>query len=353
MINRTQKKLILYVTLIGLSVVCGPIYGLIFIPDLSNTPLWPMALDGAIGGSLLWGCTILLWPSRICAPLRRLAFPWHIILLLALVALCIPLTGSISSSIQSGKFVLILGFGPGWTLYLYILAIATLTLVIIQIAQVIGPRILGNMLMGRYHDPVEERRIFLFIDLIGSTALARQLGDLGTQRLLTRYFFDLGQPVAEHGGEIHAYVGDEAIITWPFEKGADEGRCIRCFFAVQDRLKANAETYKKMFGEAPGIRAGLHGGHVVISECGDTKKSIVYFGDTMNTSARLEGEAKRLEKDLIVSAELLQAIRLPSEFTAEPLGDVKLHGHTSPTALVALSGTEIALGVNEGLVEGE
>jgi adenylate cyclase len=335
--DRTRKKLVLYVILIGLSVAFGPVYGLIFLPDLPNSTLWPMAVDGAVGGTLLWGSLIFVWPSRICAPLRRLAFPWHIVFFLALVALSIPLTGSISSSIQTGRFVPFVGFGPGWTLFFYILAIATLALVVIQIAQVIGPRILGNMLIGRYHDPVEEHRIFLFIDLIGSTALALRLGDLGTQRLLTHFFFDLGQPVAEHGGEIHAYVGDEAIITWPFDKGADEGRCIHCFFAVQDRLKANAETYEKMFGETPGIRAGLHGGSVVVSECGDTKKSIVYFGDTMNTSARLEGEAKRLGKDLIVSSALLQAIRLPAEFVAEPLGDVTLRGHDAPTALVALS----------------
>ncbi|MDH3741528.1 MAG: hypothetical protein OER56_08025, partial [Hyphomicrobiales bacterium] len=254
MTYRTYEKLILFVALIGLSVVLGPIYGLIFFSDWSFSRLWPTFLDGAIGGSLLWGCMIFLWPSPICAPLRRLAFPWHVIFLLALIALCIPLTGSISSSIQAGKFVLILGFGPGWSLYLYILAIATLILVAVQIAQVIGPRILGNMLIGRYHNPIEENRIFLFIDLIGSTALARQLGDLGTQRLLTRFFFDMGAPVAEHGGEIHAYVGDEAIITWRLKKGVDEGRCVRCFFAVRDRLKANAETYEKMFGVAPGIR---------------------------------------------------------------------------------------------------
>ncbi len=192
MINRTHNKLILFVILVGLAVVSGPIYGLIFISDFSNTALWPMALDGAIGGSLLWGSLIFLWPSRICAPLRRLAFPWHVIIFLALVAFSIPVTGSISSSIHSGQFDHSLGFGPGWTLYLYILAITTLALVIIQIAQVIGPRILGNMLIGRYHDPIEERRIFLFIDLIGSTALARQLGDLGTQRLLTRFLFKYG-----------------------------------------------------------------------------------------------------------------------------------------------------------------
>jgi len=299
-----------------------------------------MTLDGVIGGILLWGGMIFLWPSRICAPLRRLSFPWHVVLLLALVALCIPLTGSISGSIQYGQFTPFLGFGPGWSLYLYILVITTLTVIIIQIAQVIGPRILANMLIGRYHDPVEEHRIFLFIDLIGSTALAQQLGDLGFQRLLTRIFFDIGRPVAEHGGEIHAYVGDEVIVTWQFTSGASEARCVRCFFAVRDLLRDNAETYERLFGTRPGIRAGLHGGPVIVSECGDTKKSIVYFGDTMNTSARLEGEAKRLEKDLVISQELLQSIEVPGEFKAEKLGSVILRGHDSPTSLVALSRKE-------------
>jgi adenylate cyclase len=337
--NRKREKILLYAILVVLSAVLGPIYGLIFLPDLSTTPLWPMALDGMIGGLLLWGGLIFIWPSKYSAPLRRLAFPWHVVFLLAFVALSIPLTGSISSSIQSGKLAIFPGFGPGWSLYLYILVICTLALVVIQVAQVIGPRILGNMLIGRYHNPVEERRIFLFIDLIGSTALASKLGDIGTQRLLTRFFFDLGQSVSEHGGEIHAYVGDEAIITWPFDKGVDKSRCINCFFAIQDRLNANAETYKNLFGAAPGIRAGLHGGSVVISECGDMKKSIVYFGDTMNTSARLEGEAKRLETDLIISGELLQAIRLPIDITVEPMGSVILRGHDLPTELFALSRT--------------
>jgi len=335
--TRTGKKIVLYLVLIGLAALCGPLYGLLFIPDFSARAIWPLALDGAIGGALLWGGLVILWPSGICASLRRLAFPWHVIFLLTFVAFSIPLTGTISGSIQAGKVVPVFGFGPGWTLFFYILAITTFTLIIIHVAQVIGPRILGNMLIGRYHDPVEERRIFLFVDLIGSTALARQLGDLGTQRLLTRFFFDLGEPVAEHGGEIHAYVGDEAIVTWPFKKGADDGRCIRCFFALRDRLDANAKIYEKLFGAVPGIRAGLHGGSVVVGECGDTKKSIVYFGDTMNTTARLEGEAKRLGKDLIVSEALLQNIDLPKEFIAEPLAAVTLRGHNSPTALFSLS----------------
>lgn len=337
MTRRTYERLALFVVLAVLSAVCGPIYGLIFVPEWPNSSLWPMAVDGLIGGALFWGGIIFLWPGRVSAPLRRLAFPWHVLMLCAYVAISIPVSGAIGNLIHAARPAGNFNFGPGWSLFFYILAIATLALVAIQIARVIGPRIFGNMLIGRYHVPIEEKRIFLFIDLAGSTMLARQLGDLGVQRLLTRFFFDLGQPVAEHGGEIHAYIGDEVIVTWPFDKGTTDGRCVRCYFAIRDVLAAKADTYRNLFGVTPQIRAGLHGGPVVISECGDAKKSIVYFGDTMNTSARLEGEAKRLERDLIVSRELLLAMDLPTEFKAEPMEDVVLRGHDHPTGLVALS----------------
>ncbi|MDF1734876.1 MAG: adenylate/guanylate cyclase domain-containing protein [Minwuia sp.] len=334
-----------------MAAISGPIYGLIFVADLPDSPLATLALYGAINGGLVWGGLLLLWPSRLCAPLRRLAFPWHVLFLVGLTAVSIPLSASISGSIQSGQLLLLPGFGTGWSLYPYILLIVALVLTCIQIAKMIGPRILGNMLIGRYNNPVEEHRIFLFIDLIDSTALTRQLGDLGAQRLLTRFFFDMGQPVAESGGEIHAYVGDEAIITWPFRAGADQSRCVRCFYAVQDVLDANAEAYEKLFGVRPQIRAGLHGGPVIVSECGDTKRSIVYFGDTMNTAARLESEAKNLKKDLIISAALLQDLNLPDDIVAESLPEVTLRGHDSPTRFFALARSGSARGT--GLKVGE
>lgn len=157
------------------------------------------------------------------------------------------------------------------------------------------------------------------------------------QRLLTRFFFDIGRPVAEHGGEIHAYVGDEVIITWPYKSGIERARSVRCFFALKSVLDGHSEVYEKLFGVRPRIRAGLHGGSIIVSECGDTKKSIVYFGDTMNTAARLESEAKRLNEELIVSEQLLNEITLPDGIEAQSKGEVTLRGRGSATGIFALS----------------
>lgn len=337
-----SKRLTLFAALVFVSLAMSPIYALIFRPEFTLESLGLVALDGFIGGVLIWGGLLYLWPSKFCAPLRRLAFPWHIVFLLVLVAIIIPMTGWIEGFIRTGSLSVDFGFGPSLSLYLFVLVITTVMLIIKQIAKVIGPRILGNLLIGKYHNPVEEKRIFLFVDLIGSTALASEYGDLGLQRLLTRFFFDIGRPVAEHGGEIHAYIGDEVIITWPFETGVERARAVRCFFALQNVLHGHAEVYDKLFGVRPKIRAGLHGGSVIVSECGDTKKSIVYFGDTMNTASRLEGEAKRLDQELIISSQLLQAITLPDGIAAQDMGEVTLRGHDSATGLFALTSENTA-----------
>ena len=67
-----------------------------------------------------------------------------------------------------------------------------------------------------------------------------------------------------------------------------------CVFAIDAALTAHAESYRSRFGVVPEFRAGLHGGPVVASQVGDSKQEIVYFGDTINTAARIQGECKRL-----------------------------------------------------------
>ena len=65
-----------------------------------------------------------------------------------------------------------------------------------------------------------------------------------------------------------------------------------CFFAVRDRIEDRGESYRYEFGSVPRFRAGLHAGPVVISECGDSRRQIAYFGDTMNVTARLQEHCK-------------------------------------------------------------
>src|SRR5271166_4623637 len=89
---------------------------------------------------------------------------------------------------------------------------------IFELRRLIGGRVLGSFLLGTYHRPKREQRIVMFLDLAGSTMLAEQMGELRVHDLITRFFFDIDRPIADHDGEVHAYVGDEVIITWRSEE---------------------------------------------------------------------------------------------------------------------------------------
>ena len=50
------------------------------------------------------------------------------------------------------------------------------------------------------------------------------------QDLLTRFFFDIDEPIVAHGGEVHAHVGDEVIVSCRVTAQVSEGRWPRLLF---------------------------------------------------------------------------------------------------------------------------
>jgi adenylate cyclase len=206
-----------------------------------------------------------------------------------------------------------------------------------RIRMLVGPRVLANFLLGRYHRPLREERVFMFLDLVGSTRLAEQYGDMQVQNLIAQFFFDIAGPIADSGGETHRYIGDEVVVTWPLDVASRDARCVRCALAIRDRVAARADSYRQRFGTVPAFRIGMHGGAVVASEVGDDRREIVYFGDTVNTAARLESLCKELGRDFLVSGPLLARLDLPPGTMAEPLGPIALKGKAAPIEVFAIA----------------
>ena len=213
---------------------------------------------------------------------------------------------------------------------------ALLVGVIFELTRLVGSRVLFNVALGRYRVPVREERVLMFLDLAGSTSLAESMGELRVQNLLTRFFFDIDAAIVAHGGEVHAYVGDEVIVTWPLDDRMLGGRCVDCFFAIADTIAGKADSYRQEFGMVPGFRAGLHAGPVVISECGSSRRQLAYFGDTVNVTARLQEHCKEVGRSLLVSSELLRHMTLKAAFAVEPLGEARLRGRAAAIELFAV-----------------
>ena len=62
----------------------------------------------------------------------------------------------------------------------------------------IGQHILAKLFIGVYRQPREVDRVFMFLDIAGSTTLARELGDLGVHAMISQFFFDIDAVVVEY-----------------------------------------------------------------------------------------------------------------------------------------------------------
>jgi class 3 adenylate cyclase len=205
-----------------------------------------------------------------------------------------------------------------------------------ELIRLVGGRVLVNVMLGRYRRPTREQRVLLFLDLAGSTTLAEQMGELRVQDLLTRFFFDIDEAIVSHGGEVHAYVGDEVIVSWPVST-TPRRAYVDCFFAIEDRIAALADRYEAEFGLVPEFRAGIHAGPVVISECGDSRRQVAYFGDTVNVAARLQAHCKEAGRRLLVSGELVRLLPERTGLLVESLGPTELRGRAAPVELFAVA----------------
>ena len=215
-------------------------------------------------------------------------------------------------------------------------AISVLFGAVFELTRLIGGRVLLNIVLGRYRHPTREERVLMFLDLAGSTSLAEALGEVRMQELLTRFFFDIDEPIVANAGEVHAYVGDEVIVTWPLTAQVSAGRCFACFFAIEDRIAEMADSYQLEFGSVPRFRAALHAGPVVISECGNSRRQIAYFGDTLNVTQRLQEHCKLVGRSLLVSAELLSRVRPGLGLQIQALGSAKLRGRSTAVEVFAV-----------------
>jgi adenylate cyclase len=210
------------------------------------------------------------------------------------------------------------------------LTISLMVGVVTETARLIGGPLLASIVLGTFRRPVREQLIVMFLDLADSTRLAEELGELRVHDLITRFFFDIDEPINDHGGTVLSYVGDEVIVTWPVtDDPACNARCLACFFAIDDKIASLSGEYKAEFETVPRFRAGLHSGPVIVSECGGFKRQLAYFGDTMNVSARLCEYCKVCGCNLIVSGDVLNCAMIPQNIRVRAGQSIAVRGRNS------------------------
>ena len=176
----------------------------------------------------------------------------------------------------------------------------------------------------------------MFLDMKSSTTIAEQLGHVRFYSLLNELFHEISQPVLQTKAEIYQYVGDEVVLTWEVEHGLENSNCLKTFFMFRESLLRNSDNYFKNFGVKPEFKAGLHFGKVISAQIGDIKREIVYNGDVLNTTARIQSECNKYQRDCLVSGILMNRLKQMDGFKWERIDAVTLRGKETQVELFSV-----------------
>jgi adenylate cyclase len=218
---------------------------------------------------------------------------------------------------------------PRYTLSIivYLVLVVGMINFMLEIERVIGPENLWKLFTGRYHRPRYEDRVFLFMDMKGSTTAAEDLGHRRYSELLQECYRDLTRVVMRYEAAIYQYVGDEVVLSWPCASPEEtERRSVQAFFAYRKTLEEKRKAYIDRFGIAPEFRGGIDAGTVTAIEVGDVRRAIVFHGDVLNTAARLLDLCKTREEELVVSNAIGRAVGENDGIRASWHGKVPLRG---------------------------
>ena len=241
---------------------------------------------------------------------------------------------------QEGKqfedFIVFLRSKEQLILNIYSLILFVLFAFYIQLNLLLGEGVLWKFLLGKYRKPTGEHRIFMFLDIKSSTTIAERLGLEKYYSLLNDFFHEISEPVRSTNAEIYQYVGDEVVLTWKTKEGLADANCLKIFFQIREKVYNNRKYYRNKYGAIPNFKAGIHVGEVISAQIGDIKREIIYNGDVLNTSARIQEQCNILKRELLISGILLNQLDIENEYQAEKVDTVKLRGKESVIELYSL-----------------
>jgi adenylate cyclase len=181
----------------------------------------------------------------------------------------------------------------------------------------------------------ERKRItVLFADIRDFTTRAEKAPAEALVKNLNEYFTAMVTVVQDHNGMVDKFIGDGlmALFGVPIDDPEAALHAVQAARAMLGALQnVNREFEKK--GIAPiGIGIGIHTGEAVVGNVGSVRKmEYTAIGDVVNVAARIEGLTRKLDRDLLISADTFGALQ--GQIAAEPLGEEAVKGRFRPISV--------------------
>ncbi len=172
----------------------------------------------------------------------------------------------------------------------------------------------------------ENRQIaVLFVDIRGFTTMSESLRPEEVVEILNEYLSLTTKSIFDNGGTLDKFVGDAtmAVFNAPFALDDYIFKAVCTAWDMKAGADAIAEKFEKRFGKSVAFGIGINCGEAVVGNIGcEFRMDYTAIGDTVNTAARLESNAKRGQ--ILISEAVYEAVKDRVEVT--PVGEIPLKG---------------------------
>lgn len=197
--------------------------------------------------------------------------------------------------------------------------------------QYVAPQVVDKISKDKDFELViggENRHIaVLFVDIRGFTTMSESLRPEEVVEILNEYLGLTTQAIFDNGGTLDKFVGDAtmAVFNAPFDLDDYIFRAVCTAWDMQAGAEEIVEKFRKRYGKSVSFGIGVNCGNAVVGNIGcDFRMDYTAIGDTVNTAARLESNAR--PGQILISREVYEAVK--DRVTVTPIGEIPLKGKT-------------------------
>jgi adenylate cyclase len=196
-------------------------------------------------------------------------------------------------------------------------------------ARHVGPDVAHRAITSTELSGAQLEATVMFVDIIGSTALAMERPPESVVAMLNALFGSVVRVVGAEGGLVNQFQGDGALCIFgaPLEVSDHAARALRAAIVLRQEIVALGDVYPG-FDAAIGVSTGL----VVAGDVGTEDRSeYTVIGDAANEASRLTDQAKERDSRVLVSEQTVRAAGAMERWV--PAGMLELRGRSRPTGV--------------------
>lgn len=176
----------------------------------------------------------------------------------------------------------------------------------------------------------------LFVDIRGFTTMSEVLTPEEVVEILNHYLNLTTQAIFKNKGTLDKFVGDAtmAVFNSPFDLDDYEFRAVCAAWDIVEGGKALEKELLEKYGRSIGFGVGVNCGQAVVGNIGcEFRMDFTAIGDTVNTAARLESNAKKGQ--VLISQEVYE--RVKDRIEVDTLGEIPLKGKSNGVCVYSVT----------------